>query len=704
MSLNTVLNQDGQIVVSNGTATKVLSASMRDITLTEPMGSEGFKLTPVQTFQTVMMDKRAPGLFTASFAGPNAKMEWLAEQMVKADVVARTARLMVQPDLIEQINSRLLKNNSRFRRDVVALSYPALYRAVREIAGAGSDLKDPNRVVARILTELLARSYAALGVMMPTKPFFAQTYYENAVAGTRDLIEAAHVATVTDVLETIKLGEALKVKEVAPGVVENIMGPMMVQAAHKLLSAEKYNRWMRDAACIVGKYLRNADDPVLDSMRDNGDLMALALNASFGYEAAALFSSKAVLSPAHEHSELLGYAALRLRELKRYETVSVEKFRSMYHVEFSKTAKGYIAGVFVSPNMVPKSAVKGIVFADAGDMKVPLHSHILDPYVAGLNDMANSAFSGESIRSSAAFITSHVMARAAEERGEEFGKVALFMMSEKDLAMLGLVSSDTLIFASNELDTRVYYGVRDAKLYYKGDAYYTGDLVYTMDPGEALIVSGSARFATQVMPTRPQTYPEELLGGLIDGIDPELYVLSTKRTALKFPYGSEFIDLDISLHSLLTDSDKEEIAPDYIARDTLMSDWISAYFGLALVCYNELINSENAVDRVIAEQIATNMHDSVARFAKSASFGLFKRTIMQRLAAARVGDRDVRRTLSMPAVQHEIAIRLAVTLLLRMGMQPYGMQDDVISVLQDSNALERAITSDAFGRAMNQQG
>lgn len=693
-----------EIVIEAGRDVAVAPIIYRETAHTEPFGPDAIHVLP---FTTVMLDKRAPGLFTSTLSGANAKLEWLAEMMVRSGSVAEVARALMKHDIVAQVNDRLLKGSARFKQGAVLMSYPALYRTMIDITGAPNDRMDAKRVTARVLTELFMRIYSAFNVMMPSRPIYAQESYSRPVAMTSDLISASHVATVTEVLETLKLGVSMKEKEFSAQVVETVLGPVLIGAANRLLAAEKYNRWMVDAASIVGLYLRNVDDPALENLRDDGNLQILATNASFAVDAMVMERfGRGVISPPHEHREILAYAALRLRELRRYESVSLEKFANMYSFSQIKTAKGHTAGVYVHRNADVTCNAKAITLHEDGGVIIPLNAHTLDPYIPMMNEFVNAAFGGSTPVAAGHAFASHIIARSLErDPTKGTGRVLAFNITEDELRMLACAHADELIISSNV--TRVgpggsptmFFGVRDGKVVYTSSAYYNGTQVYTSDPSEVLILTGEDYTGNQRFVTKPQTYAEDIFGGLLDQVDTtSLYNSATRvvNVELPLPDGTN-VDLGISLHGLLTGSEPTNDLASYIAIDRQAADVITAFLALGVVAYNDLAAQDDPTDRVMAEQVATGLHHVISRFTSPIGFSRFMRTLnIQLMGSDSFGTRDKRALLTNTVSQHSLAIRLVMAMLLRMGLVPYGIPNDVIEILTNAKSIERAATSDAF--------
>lgn len=693
----------GALYLSVGDKQHVFPTAVHHINETEPFASKvGPSGAPnvVAPFLAVMLDKRAPGLFTSAYGGPAAKLEWLAEMMVSKGVVANIARELMRHDLISKVNAQILRSNARFKSGTVIMSYPFLYRTLLEIVGAGKDMNDPNRVVARVLTELLARVYSEFGVMMPYKTFYSQNYYDNVVATTGDLIRAAYVATVSETLEVMRIGSAMKEREFSAAVVESVLGPNLINAANKLLAAERYNRWMRDAAILTGKFLLNSADAVLDSLRDDANLQLLSTNASWALGAAAMSVSADPASPQHEHTELLAYASLRLRELRRYETVSMERFRGMYSSIIIKTAKGAVAGAFVARNADIRSAVKAATLHEDSDIVIPMAAPMLDPYMPMLNELSNSAFGGDVARNAAYAFSTHLIGRTAET--QDVHTIVRYCVTQNEMDMLGIAFATQILISSVGVQTTIYHGVRDGKVFYEGSAYYDGDYAWTTDPAEVLLLLGEDHLGSQKFTTKPQTFDENMFGGLLDVINGQLYSAATRRIAVNLPMadGSEF-STQLSLYNLVTGEDEEPILKQYVAIDRQVMEFVGSMYALGIYAYDVLSMSTSSVEVAMAEQIAIGIHDVTSRYVKPVGFSRFMKTVQTlMIKESSMSKRDARALLTNVTAKHALAVRVAGAMMVRTGLIPFGLQDDIIELLSTSNAVERAATSEAFNATL----
>lgn len=276
------------------------------------------------------------------------------------------------------------------------------------------------------------------------------------------------MVTIAETFESLRLGVNLKHKQFAPAIVEALLTPQLVSAANKLLSASKYDRWMRDAAAFTGKYLMNSSDEALESFRDDPNLQVLSMNASWSIDAMRVHSLRPILSPVHEHEELLKYAVTRLRELQRFETVSPEKFADMYTVTHHKTIKGGSAGIIVTRNVNLKPTVKAIAMHEENDVVLPLAAYDVDPYVPILNDMAMTTFGGSTAQRYARVIGQGIITRGREVEGKS--QALAIGMGEEEVFMLAIANATELV-ASADVGpgaVAIHFGVPNGAVYTTG--------------------------------------------------------------------------------------------------------------------------------------------------------------------------------------------------------------------------------------------
>lgn len=711
LNLNVNVSEvDGSFFLPKGDTTHVFPTRLHRIGETLPFPApaasgadsdrSGAPLRVVAPFLSLMLDKRAPGMFTSAYAGPAAKLEWLAEMMVTSGTTAQVARELMSHDLISRVNERILRSNSRFKSGTVIMSYPMLFGTMLDIVGASSNTSDPKRVVARVLTELLARVYSEFGVMMPYKTFYSQKYYSEVVADTSAIIDAAYVATVTETLEVMRLGSAMKAKEFSAAVVESVLGPTLLNAANKLLAAERYNRWMNDAAIITGAYLTGSDPSTVEPLLDDGNLQVLASNASWALGAASMSASRSVVSPVHEHTELLGYAALRLRELRRYETVSLEKFKAMYTIKVLKTAKGKLAGAFVARNADIMAHTKAATLHEDAGVVMPMPSIALDPYMPMLNELANAAFASDVTRNAAYVFASHMIGRRAEIDDEH--NVLAFCVTDREIRMLALAMAGQVLLSTVGLQATVYYGLLDGRVNYEGGAYYDGEYAWTDDAYEIFLLNGEDFEGSQRFMTKPQTYEEAMFTGILDQIDSELYSAATRQITIHLPAldGSLF-KTSMSLYNLVTGEAVEPVLKQFVALDRQLMEYVGSMYAVGMWAHQDLAARSSPVDELMAEQIAIGIHDVTARFVKPVGFSRFMKTVQAfMIANSSLTTRDARMLMANVTTKHALAIRLAGALMVRLGVVPFGLQDDIINLLSNAKAVERAATADAFNATL----
>jgi len=708
---------EGTLSINGGDHTTQLPVHFRPMSPTAPFGQN---TVSVPKFTTYMMDKRAPGVYTAAVAGASAKLERLAELAVASGTVPDIARALMRHDLVTRVNERILRSNSKVKQGVIVISYPALSRIIAEIIGVNetgpTSLKDPLRAVAAIITELMARAYAKFGMMLPYKQIMHQAYYNDPLITTRDIINASHVQDVTEVFESLTIGAALKEKEFLPNVIEALLSPTLVTAANRLLASDKYHRWMLDAATLTGKFLRNSDEPYITNLADDANLVVLAANASFAFDAMLSYSVRPVASPVHEHSELLAHAVVRIRELRRFESVSPEKLVGMYTVRHMKTPKGVSAGVMITRNTTLAPQVKALGQTDIGGVIMPLPAYQSSPYMPMLAELISSAFAGSTTNDVSAVIGQHLIIRSSEQATAYDGSHVAFVLQHgvtpTEVQMLALATAREVLVAqdiefagpvgsplSGAGAYAIHYGIDDGLLHYQGDAYYTGGRVWTGDPAEALLLQGVDMAGTQSFPARPQVYADDMLDQLITELDDDLYLPLSKTLTYQLPLADgTSAPIKMSLWNLITGDTGTPPFEQSIAIDKHVATQVASMLGLAIATSDILQGFSGPTDAIIAEQIATAVHHAFAAFTKPVGFNKFQRTATLRVmeAASVTMSRDIRADLRTVIVQHNLAMRLAVMIMMRTGLVPYGLHTDIVQLVTDANSIERAAASQAF--------
>lgn len=715
----TTFTKAGDLVVNAGDHIVELPVNFRPFNATTPFGSDSLA---IPRFTAYMMDKRAPGVYTAAVAGASSKLERLAEMAVETGTVGAIARAFLRHDLISRVNEQIVRSNFRVKQGQIVVSYPALTRIVSAIidgtvVGPQSNPLDAPalRAVSGVITELLARAYAKFGMILPYKAIMHQAYYERPLATTSDILVASQIQTVTEVFESLAIGASLKEKEFVPSVIEALLNPMLVTAANRLLASEKYNRWMRDAAAITALYLRNDNSPVVQSLRDDPNLAALAANGSFAFEAMMRPILPPPASPVHEHSELLEFAVVRIRELRRFETLSPEKLFGMYSVHHHKTPNGTSAGLFVHRNVSITPQVKALGQTDIGGLVMPLPAYETSPYMPMLNELVTAAFAGTVATDTAGLIARHLIVSTAEHNVSAKGQddkatVLTFGVSPIEVQYLALSLAKEILISNGATGAlsevvdgakpQIHYGMDDELLNYRGNAYYYGGRVYTSDPAEALLLKGRDIIGTQQFPSRPQVFADDMMDQLVTTLDPELYTKVARSLSYELPLlDGTNAQISLSLWSIVTGGMELPTHDQLIAIDRNAAALISSMLALAVVT-NEHLKQSGPVGEMIGEQIATATHYLFSAFTKPIGFNRFQRTASLRVMehAAATMNRDIRADLRSVIVQHNLAMRLAVMILMRMGLVPYGLHNDIVALVTDSKSIERAAASEAFGK------
>lgn len=295
-----------------------LPVSFRPIHATEMQ--PGGRSRSLNRFLSVMINKRAPGMWAGVVGGPKSKVEHLAELTVDNNLEAEIAAVFSDVELMRKINDKLIRGNARYKSGVFTVDYLSLLRAVAFAVGASPTVKDAKWVVTRIVTELLSRAYTKLNVMVPFVGSAELSWHMRPIAVLDDLIHSSQVATINEVFEAIELGAAFDgSKEFNPAVSEAMIGPLLTAAANRIMNSLRYAKYMRDTAALVGVKLVNPS-ALPEHLQDNADLDFLATNASFAIGAIA-HAHDPISTPAFDQRDAIQYTVMRLREMKQFETV-----------------------------------------------------------------------------------------------------------------------------------------------------------------------------------------------------------------------------------------------------------------------------------------------------------------------------------------------------------------------------------------------
>lgn len=708
--MSNVQLQGDRIVINRGRDSDVLNVRFRPIREFAPMTGRTLAINP---FINVMLDKRAPGLWAGVIGGPKSKVEHLAELASKQGLVGQIAEIMLDSDLVRRINDKLIRNNQRFKGGVMTLDYTTLLRAVSSAIGAASSTADPKRAVARILTEVLSRAYSKLNVMVPFVGAVELTAHRDPIADLDMLITAAQVTTVTEVFEAIDLGSAFSdAKEFNPSVTEGLLGPLLVSAANRLMNTLRYEKYMRDTAVLVGRYITKAYN-LPDHLRDNADLEYLASNASFAMGSIQR-AAENISTPDFELREAITYTVMRLRELKRFETISLEKYKSMYSHDIVKAPSGRIAGIVLARNEQFKLAAQVSKFIDRADFVIQAQVPVGEAYVAPLSDAVTRAFEGNILGRTVTVAAQNLITRRWELDDDQFGAhTFVHNVSEVEEFCYGMAFAKHLYVTDIPLGTdmgvpitiggapRLVFECDDGKLFYEPRGMSTGSTVMTEDPLEVVLLSGVDHRGTSLFPVRPQTILDDMRKAVLPSMPDDITVDMDKPVKMTLPdLEGKTLELNTSLQNLLG---LGELGKMYLTVEGTMRDQVNAAFASLILIYDELKTFGGEVDNMLAKQVATATHQIIGRVTASDTFRRMLQTLFVRFmqdAQFKGRQHMLRSHIADAFVQHQLALNTSSMLLLKLGVMQYGLQEDLSRIFDAERVVETAITSEVWDQAM----
>jgi len=627
-------------------------------------------------------------------------------------------------ELMRRINDKLIRNNQRYKAGVFTIDYPSLQRAVAGALGASSSARDAKWIVARIITELLSRAYAKLNVMVPFVGAAELSQHQRPVATLSDLLRTSDVATVNEVFEAIELGGAFDAaKEFNPAVAEAMIGPLLTNAANRLMNCLRYSKYMRDTAVLVGRFM--AYPAMLPAhMQDNADLAYLASNASFAL-GALNHAGDSVSTPDFDLRDAVTYTVMRLREMKRFETWSLERFSSHYSVELVRATTGYVAGAVVTRATPMKLSTQVTRFVDRADVVVQLQSTIGEAYVAPLAEAVNRAFEGSILDRSASFAAEQMITMVYEGDGHaEGGYVFYNGLTADEQLMLGLAYAEYLTLGNlsiasdgNALDIvmdnpTLFFEVPDRKMFYTTRGLMSGSSITTSDPAEVLILRGIEKMDPAPFPVRPQTILDDVRRVVlsqrpdtfnVDGAVVNGLIELGKAVKIRLPMlGDTPVTRQESIQDLLG---LAEIGELHLTIEQSARTSITGTFATMVACYHE-VRRHGDTGALLAHQIAVAMHSLVGRVASHSAFIPLLRTMMQRFVhdpAFAGRHMAMRAHLQEAYVRHELSLNAAFMVMLKLGLLEFGVHEDMTKVFDEENVVEIAVTAENWHSAMGAQ-
>lgn len=673
------------------------------------------KTRSLPRFLNLMVDKRAPGMWAGVVGGPKSKVEHLAELAVDADVIAEIADTFADVNLMRLVNDKLLRGNQRYKAGVFTIDYPALLRAVGMAVGASSSVRDTKWIVARVVAELLSRAYAKLNVMVPFVGAAELSWHMRPIATLGDILRASKVATVTEVFEAIELGSGFDAsKEFNPAVAEAMIGPLLSAAANRLSNCLRYDKYMRDTAVLTGQKLA-CPGMLPEHMQDNPDLVYLASNASFALGAIE-HARDPIMTPDFDLRDAVAYTVMRLREMKRFETWSMERFASYYSVELVKARTGYVAGAVVQRHDPFKINAQVTRFVERGDIVMQMESNVGEAYVAPLAEAVNRAFEGDSLNRNVAVAAQHLIVTAFEQDGAgDGGYVFTHGVTADEERMLGLAHSEflTLIGIDEDDDTatpQIVMEVPDLKMFYNSKGQPTAAGIMTTDPLEILILRGIENSDAAPFPLRPQTILDDIRRVVlsqipetfkIDGVEVNGLIDLSKPVKIELPMlGDIPVVRSESLQDLLG---LLEIGPLHLTVEQSAANTLSGSFAAMVAIYNDL-TANGETGKLLARQVAVATHSMLGKVVNHSAFQPMVRTMLRRFVhdpAFKGRHAALRAHLQEAFVRHQLALNTCFMMLLKLGLLEFGVHEDLVKMFEAENVVEVAITAETWQSALS---
>lgn len=701
------LNQqaNGALVLSEGKDDLTLDVRIRAIAESDPMTGRTIAL---DRFINVMLDKRAPGLWTGLIGGPKSKMEHLAEITVKHNLVSDIAEALLDHTLIRKVNEKIVRANQRMKREVYVIDYISLLKAVSFAVGATTSATDPRRILARVITELLSKAYLKLSVMTPFVGAAQFERFEAPLATTDTIIQASDVALVTDVFESIELGAAFKdVKEFDPRIAETLLGPLLVTAANRLLNAVRYSTYMRTAAVLVSRWMCQAENfPA--HLRDDPNIRSLASNFSFAFGALRMIEDP-IVRPDFELREALEYTAMRIRELNRFETISLERFQQMYTHELVRAPSGYVCGVIVTANELFEVPTQVTKFVERQDFTIQCQVEVAEAYLKPITEAITRAFTGGLLARTLHVAAQHVLTRRWELATGSGGAVGFIYNVSVDEEYLYALTFATRIYLTDIVTTangqvdppRIVMEMDGGKMFYEPIGWLDADSVFTTDPLEVLILSNADHEANALQPLRPQIIPADMRSTILDAPPLDVTIDLHRRLELVLPLlNDKKLAVNTSLQELLGISGlgNLELTISATARRQVTNS-----FAALCYMYDELKQNGGEVDQLLAHQVANATHALIARVGAAEPF----RRLLLTLHAWYMQDAQfkyerstLRAHLSGALVQHHMVLNTAMMVLIRTGVLEFGLHENLKSMFATENVVETAVTSEQWLSAM----
>lgn len=637
------------------------------------------------------VDRRAIGYRATSIGGREGGFEALAEMIARDDLEQELASALANGELMVRVFDRIFpkKETLRVTANQGLLTMPQLVEAYRQ---ALTGENKSRTTLAQILAEVTAHSLKHLNLILPFDGFVTVDPHVELFPSFTTLIEAARVKRITDVLESLKMSPEIgKVKTLSAVALYSALQPMFTRAARALLQTVDQDMYLQDALLLLRLYV--AQDPALPRVLANNDnLRSMSTNLTYVL-ASAEQPLRDLVVPEYMMADVISDANLRLRGLKRFETIHLDQLRSWYtHYTVSDGTGQRVVGLVFARNYKAENRTQVTVFNQISSPNYPvwtqtdfaLAANRLDPV---LSDLFSKSLDTKAMTAIATSVA-HYLPHENEDQDETASVFFVNGSTERELCYYAAANVRHLVLNATSDAFSLGYVLEDTELNYRTQALVLGTRILTTDAAEAIIHSGVREFVGEgVVPTRIQGIPETVRQSLLLVNPSDFVVPLAQPINIKVDLNEIELSCETSVADLLMLPRQLKLSFTIpLANTVLVHDYVGAL--LAMADSVDITRSEGEIARLRAATALSNMLLSVSGSAagRSITRAVFIK-LMQSVPSG--NEREaVRGKLRHAELSYKIALRVAAELLAALGFLTKQHADDILSLI-GATGLER---------------
>lgn len=485
--------------------------------------------TVLEFVTDVSIDNRAVGYRATTVGGREASFEPLAELVVHHDLEMEISSVLQDPELLALVFDDLFpkKETLKLTSQQGLTTMPMLIKSFTKALNRSTISATAASALAHVLAELTAHSLRHLNLILPFDGVVSITSHHAIFPNVTTICEAARIARVTTILESLKLDPEIgRVKTLSAMSLLTALQPMFARAGRQFIMTVDQDEDLKDAFLLLSLFLKR--DPALPKeLLDNDDLKSLSANLTYVLAAVALPYRELSIQP-YRMERVLSNATMNLRSLKRFSTKHLSEVKDWYvHYTLQDSPGQRVVGLLFGRNMVLENRPQVTVFTQVGSAQNPLWTQT--PFAVAENrvePLLTKLFAEELHCQKMAAVVAGVATYAGV--GDDEATVILAnAATEIELMHYAASLSRNIMLSINDgNEYTISFLNEETELNYSSQSSILGTRIVSQDPAEAIIHSGFREsLGSGSVPSRIQGIPDNARQALLLN-NPEQFTLN----------------------------------------------------------------------------------------------------------------------------------------------------------------------------------